>query len=137
MSEGSMSHKCQKRVYNGRRDDWIGHQCGRPARVQEEGRWLCSLHTADGIKKRNEAIQAKWKAQDEIRDKRIEQNTKDKQKLALFDELLEALKAYVQDDECMSPDYDTRIESHPTPDHSKYRCKWCKGYAAISKAGAI
>lgn len=86
---------CQKRVFSGRRDDMRGHLCGKPAKTQENGAWLCSIHTAAAEAKRNAERNARWDAEAEARRQAPAQAQERDRRASLFPELVEALKAHL------------------------------------------
>jgi hypothetical protein len=89
--EEEMSEKCQRRVFSGRRDDMRGHSCGKPAKVQESGFWLCSLHTAQGEKTRREKLHARWDADYAAQKALVEAKQEDLRRARVFPALVEAL----------------------------------------------
>lgn len=47
-----------------------GYLCTKPARVEEDGKWVCSIHSTAGVTRRALAAQAKWEARRRRQDRR-------------------------------------------------------------------
>jgi hypothetical protein len=69
----------------------LGHRCGKPAKVQEGGVWLCHLHTEEGKQKRSDAWDAKYKADLAMRAERYAKEEQDRRKAKAFDGVLALL----------------------------------------------
>jgi len=74
-----------------------GHLCGKPAKAYEGGVWLCSLHTAEGIAKRNAALNAKHESRMQALREQSKRSELREKRAAIFGELVDALRSMVLD----------------------------------------
>jgi len=63
-----MSEKCSKRLFGGQRL-MLGSPCSNQATVTEEGNPWCKIHAPSYVKAKNEAREAKWKAERDAKEK--------------------------------------------------------------------
>lgn len=54
-------HTCQKKVYRGNRD-FMGGYCDKKAKIFENGKWLCGIHSSEANAKRKAKSDAKYAA---------------------------------------------------------------------------
>lgn len=87
---------CSKKIFTGR-GAWSW--CTKRPTVQENGKWWCSLHCDAGVKKRREASNARDEASNKAWKARWDAENLMRHKAACFDELLEALKAMLEEKE--------------------------------------
>jgi len=85
---------CCKRVFHGR--SFTGHPCGKPAKIEHDGKTYCGIHDPVRLKERNDAKvaseRAHWARQREQNERAMVIVTENERRLALFDEMLETLK---------------------------------------------
>jgi hypothetical protein len=55
-----MKERCHKRIFSG---GYIGHPCPNQGKVERDGHWYCKKHDPVEVKKRDDARNAKWKAE--------------------------------------------------------------------------
>ena len=85
---------CCKRVFHGR--SFTGHPCGKPAKIEHDGKTYCGIHDPVRLKECNDAKvaseRAHWARQREQNERAMVIVTENERRLALFDEMLEALR---------------------------------------------
>ena len=50
-------HQCSVKVWDDRSFSW---QCLKPAKVERDGKWYCSIHDPEYIKAKNKAREEEW-----------------------------------------------------------------------------
>lgn len=86
--------QCSKRFYNGK--TFRGHQCGKPAKVERDGRHYCTIHDpeyrkAKAEKRRAESIETVRKNAEKMEAK-MRALKEQQHKAECFDSLVEALR---------------------------------------------
>ena len=76
------------------------YPCTFNATFSENGQWWCGIHAPSKVKARKEKRDQEWKAKGAAvkaeNQRRADRYTEDARKLAAFDQLLEALKGWVE-----------------------------------------
>ena len=101
---------CCKRVFHGR--SFTGHPCGKPAKIEHDGKTYCGIHDPVRLKECNDAKvaseRAHWARQREQNERAMVIVTENERRLALFDEMLEVLREVSRTltlEDALHPDY--------------------------------
>ena len=90
-----VKHLCAKDVYRGR---FSSSPCARTAKVERNGKHYCGIHDPVSVAEKRAKRDAEWRAEEEEDRQnaaaifRASIQTENERRLALFDEMLEALK---------------------------------------------
>ena len=53
-----MPNKCSQRVGD---DGWRSYQCSKPAKVEENGKWWCTIHAPSAVQKHRDKSDVEYK----------------------------------------------------------------------------
>ena len=86
-----MNEKCSKEIRSGSRgfDRFRFRPCGRPGKIEFDGKWYCGVH--DPIKQTAKQ-DAKWRARQSMEATLAQESAEQARKLALWPEIVAALE---------------------------------------------
>ena len=93
-----VKQRCEARSY----DRWSigGRRCSKPAKVQEDGKWFCAVHSPAAVAKRRAARDKRWDEENAERHQAWIRSQERERRADLFPELLEALKTAAASQNC-------------------------------------
>ena len=94
MTTESVKHRCETRIFTGMA--FHGHLCNRPAKVERNGKHYCGTHDPVSVAEKRAKRDAEWRAEEDRQNAvaifRASIQTENERRLALFDEMLAALR---------------------------------------------